>query len=103
MVLDGEEDETLRVLLENGLVGLVWSNARGDGLGLLLLNLLGLDDLGVLHLGLGSVDLVGQTGEGSLVHGVVLLVGGIEVELLNGRLHLEGVDGGSSLLRRDKS
>jgi len=81
VVLDGEKNEALRVLLEEGLVGLFWLDGCSSGL---LLDLLDLGDnrLGVLD------------GDGV---GVVFLVGGIEVELLNGRLYLESLNGSGSL------
>lgn len=81
MVLDGEKDESLRVLLEEGLVGLLGPEARGGS---------GLLDL--LDLGDDGLDLL----DGSDV-GVVLLISDVEVELLDGGLHLEGLDSSGSL------
>ena len=83
VVLDREEDEPVGVLLKQGLVGLLGLDAGGDG-GLGLLDLLRLGDRRDVLRDSGAV-------------GVVLLVGRAEVELLHGRLHLERVDGGSSL------
>lgn len=95
MILDGEEDEALRVLLEEGLVGLLRLDGRGHaGLGLLLLREARLLLLSGIHLGLER----GEVG----IEGGVLLVGAGEVKLLDGRLHLEVLDGGSSL-RKDAS
>lgn len=81
MVLDGEQDEAVGVLLEEGLVGLLGLDAGGHG-ALRLLNLLSLDEGGV-------------QGDGGV--GVVLLVGDAEVKLLDGGLHLERVNGSGSL------
>lgn len=85
MVLDGEQDEALRVLGEERLIEelLLWFWGS-DCLDLLLLVL----KLGI-HLGLEG----GEVG----IEGLVFLVGWGKVELLDGRLHLEGVNGGSSL------
>jgi len=81
VVLDGEKDESLRVLLEEGLVGLLGPEARsGSGL------------LDLLDLGDDGLDLL----DGSDV-GVVLLISDVEVELLDGGLHLEGLDSSGSL------
>jgi len=85
MVLDGKENETLGVLLKERLIGLLRLDARGNsGLGLLLLGLF--DNL---CLEVGGIE--------GLVQRLVLLVGGAEVELLDGRLHFEVLNGGSSL------
>jgi hypothetical protein len=87
MVLDGEEDESLRILLEEGLIGLLGLNGVGNSrLGGLFCSLhLGDDGLG--H-GLGG-DFFGWR--------VVLLVGDAEVKLLDRRLHLQVANGRSSL------
>lgn len=90
MVLDGEEDEATRVLLEERLVGVVVLD--NSGLSLLLLDLLDLlDDWLVV-----GIDLLSKSGDSRVR--VVLLVRDAEIELLNGRLHLEGVNGSSGLL-----
>ena len=83
VVLDGEQDESVGVLLEKRLVGLLGLDAGGH-VGLGLLSLLRLDD---------GCDVLRDDG----AVGVVLLVGSVEVELLHRRLHLEGVDGSRSL------
>lgn len=93
MVLDGEQDEALRVLLQDGLVNLIWLNCRSHGgLGLLLLE--GLGGLVVV------VHLLGEALESGLVERLVFLVGSVEVDLLDGRLNLERVNGRGSLLKK---
>lgn len=67
VVLDGEQDETVGVLLEEGLVGLGLLDTRSD--------LGGLNDL-VAHLVDSRV--------GGLERRDVFLASGLEVELLNG-------------------
>lgn len=86
MVLDGEENEALRVLGEERLIGLLRLEGRGDllGLGGLLVRVVFGIDLG---LELSKV----------LVEGLVLLVGGTELELLGGRVHVEVLDTGGNL------
>lgn len=78
MVLDGEENETMRVLLQQRLVCLALLDG-GSHLGKLRLGwLLGHG----LSLDVGRVD--------RTRHGNVLLVRGLEAELLDGRIaHLE--------------
>lgn len=84
VVLDGEENETLSVLPEEGLIVQV---LLANGL-LVILGLLddGLD-IGVVSHGCG----------GCPVDGLVLFVGGVKVELLHGGLDVEVLDRGSSL------
>ena len=87
MVLDGEENEALGVLGKEGLVGLLRLDSRGDllGLGSLLVRVVFGIDLGL------ELSKVG-------VEGLVLLVGGTEVELLGGRVvHVEVLDTGGDL------
>lgn len=67
MVLDGEEDETVGVLLEERLVGLSLLDTKG--------NLGGLD---------GLLDGLGGRVDGLERRGRVLLADGLEVELLDG-------------------
>ena len=87
MVLDGEEDEALGVLLQKGLVGLLWSDGRcNSSLGLLL---------GLLYNRLLRVDLVGKSVDIGVKRRVLLA--GVKVQLLHGRLHLEGLHVGSDL------
>jgi hypothetical protein len=91
VVLDGEKDEAVGVLLEKRLIGFEalggrCGNWRRD------LCLLFLDRRLVL-----SVHAVGE-GSDTVIDGMVLLVYGIEVELLDGRLHFEGLNGSGSLL-----
>lgn len=86
MVLDGEENEALRVLGEERLIGLLRLEGRG--------HLLGLGGLSVrvvfsIYLGFELSKV--------LVEGLVLLVGGTEVELLRGRVHVEILDTGGNL------
>lgn len=81
MVLDGEENETLRVLLEEGLVELLSLGSDNN-----LCLLLGLLDN--LRLELCSID---------VLVGLVLLVGDSKVKLLDGRFHVEVLNTGSSL------
>jgi hypothetical protein len=82
VVLDGEENETVGVLLKEGLVGLSLLDRSSN-----LRNLKGLLD----GLGVGRVDGLERRGR-------VLLADGLEVELLNGGVaHLEVLEGGSSL------
>lgn len=94
MVLDGEQHETLGILLQEGLVGLLGLDGGSHG-GLRLLL------LGRLHGRLVDVLGVNLCLEGGEVgvEGRVLLVGSRKIELLDGRLHLEGLDGGRSLQR----
>jgi len=86
MILDGEENESLGVLLEQRLVHL--PGLGGSGHSLLC-----------LHLGLVvlRVDL-GLEGSEVGVKSLVLFVGGGEVQLLYGRLHREVLNCSSSLL-----
>lgn len=92
MVLDGKQDEALRVLLQDGLVNLIGLNCRSHGgLGLLLLE--GLGGLVVV------VHLLGKGLESGLVKRLVLLVGSVEVDLLDRGLNLKRVNGRGSLLR----
>lgn len=86
MVLDGEENEALTVLLEKRLVHLLLLDARGDHRRFLLLRGL-LSGLG-LNVGCGG---------NVRADGLVLLVGVVEVELLDGGLHLERIESGGSL------
>ena len=87
MVLDGKEDEALRVLLQKGLVGFLWPNSRrNSSLGLLL---------SLLRNGLLRVDLGGESVDISVNRRVLLA--GVEVQLLHGRLHLERLHIGSNL------
>lgn len=83
MVLDGEENETAGVLLQEGLLSLKLLDGKSlGGLGGLLSHLLGRR--------VGRLDGRGR----------VLLAGSLEVELLNGGVaHLEVLERGSSLLR----
>lgn len=81
MVLNGEENETLRVLLEEGLVELL--SLGSDNRLCLLLGLL--DNL---RLELCSIDVLVR---------LVLLVGDSKVELLDGRFHVKVLNTGSSL------
>ena len=86
VVLDREQNETVGVLLQEGLVGLKLLSSRSS-----LGNLDGL---------LG--DLVGG-GINGVERPGVLLANGLEVKLLDGRVaHLEILEGGSSL-RKDAS
>jgi hypothetical protein len=87
VILDGEEDEALRVLLEQRLIGLLRVDRHSLGLRLLV--------HGCLLLVLG-VNLCLERGEVG-VERCVLLVGRGEVELLDWRFHLKGVNCGSSL------
>lgn len=86
VILDGEENETVGVFLENRLIDL-WG--LGGDYGLLVL----LDVLG--HVGL-EFCCIGA----SLVHDLVLFVGGTEVKLLDRRLHVQVSNSRSSLLRQ---
>lgn len=86
MVLNGEQNEAVGVLLQERLVGLklLSSGSSLGNLNGLLGNLVG-----------GGVDGVERRG--------VLLANGLEVKLLDGRVaHLEILEGGSSL-RKDAS
>lgn len=85
MVLDGKENKTLGVLLKQRLVGFLRLDARGNS------------DLGLLLLGLFDNLCLEVGGIEGLVQRLVLLIGGAEVELLDGRLHVEVLNGGSSL------
>lgn len=79
VVLDGEKNETVGVLLQEGLVGLSGLDTSSS--------------LGGLNNGLlgGRVDRLGGGGD-------ILLADGGEVELLNrGIAHLKVLEGGSSL------
>lgn len=81
VVLDGEEDETVRVLLQERLIGLGLLDARS--------NLGGLDGL-LAQLVDRRVDGLGRRD--------ILLASGLEVELLDRRVtHLEVLERGSSL------
>jgi hypothetical protein len=88
VILDGEQHEALRVLLQEGLVGLLGLDGRGHG-GLWPLLVRGSLLVVGVHLGLEGGEV--------RVKRRVLLVGGGEVELLDGGLHLKGLDRGSSL------
>lgn len=81
MVLDGEENETLRVLLKEGLIELLSLGSHNSFCLFLCL----LDNLGPELCGI------------DVVVGLVLLVGDTEVELLDGRFHVKVLDTGSSL------
>jgi hypothetical protein len=81
MVLNGEENETLRVFLKEGLIKLL--SLCSDNSLCLLLGLL--DNLGLELCGI------------DVLVGLVLLVGYTEVELLDGRFHVKVLDTGSSL------
>lgn len=82
MILDGEEDESVGVLLEKRLINLLW----------LVCNLLlGFDNVML------DIDLLGESGERCLVDGVVFFVFGVEVDLLDGGFNLERVNGSSGL------
>lgn len=83
MVLDGEQHETLGVLLQEGLIGLKWLDGSSDGS-------LGLLDGALLDLLLLQLDGL------DILDGDVLLVG-TEVELLDGGIDSECLDGRSSL------
>lgn len=86
VVFDGEENETLSVLPEEGLIVQVLL-ARSNG----LLVILGLLDEGL------DIGVVSHGGGGCPVDGVVLFIGGVKVELLDGGLDVEVLDRGSSL------
>lgn len=90
MILDGEQDEALRVLLEKRLLSL-----QRDIVLLLLLSLGRLWLLG--GLGVVGIDLGLKGGEVG-VEGLVLLIRRVEVELLDGGLHLEGLNCSCSLV-----
>lgn len=81
MVLDGKQNKSLRVLLEEGLVDLV---GLGN-LGFLRLFCLRLLNLGFLL----SIHLLGEIDKRRLVDRLVLLIGWAEVDLLYGRVDLE--------------
>lgn len=89
MVLDGEQHKALRVVLQEGLVGLGGLDGRGHGC------LDFLDD-GLLDLFLLLHRLCGL----GILDKDVLLVGVAEVELLDGRLDLEGLDGSGRLQQK---
>lgn len=77
MVLNGEEDKALRVLLEEGLIGFcLLDGGSNDGLWCILGLLDFLDDSRLVV----GVDLLGEAGDRV---GVVLLVSDAKVELLN--------------------
>lgn len=89
VVLDGEQHKALGVLLQEGLIGLLGLDGGCHGrLG---------DFLRLLHDGLLGLDVLGQGGDLG-VHGQVLLAGS-QVQLLDGRLHAEGLHGRGSLGR----
>ena len=81
----------MRVLLENGLLEFLSRETRGLGGLLLLSDLEGNGLVGLL--GIHALSEVSDTG----VNRLVLLVGGTEVELLDGRLDLEVLNGRGSL------
>ncbi len=70
MVLDGEEDEALRVLLEKRLINLLGPDARGDSGSVIFGVLLGRNSNGLLGDDVGAGGLQGGIGR------EVLLVGG---------------------------
>lgn len=81
VVLDGEEDETVRVLLQKGLIGLGLLDTRS--------HFGGFNDL-LAELVNGRVDRLGRRD--------ILFASRLEVELLDWRVaHLEVFKGGSSL------
>lgn len=94
MILDGEEDEALWVILEKRFVCLLWPKTGCHGrLGRLL------NGLHFFHGRLGLLLLVGILGGNSYVVlcGLVFFIGGVEVKLLDRRLHFERLDGRGSL------
>lgn len=91
MVLDWEQDETVRVLLEDGLLKLL-----GTEFGGLCGRLLCFDD--ILGSDVVRVDVLDQSGDRRILE-IVLLVRDSEVKLLDRGLHLEGLNGRGSLLK----
>lgn len=87
MVFDGEHDKPLRVLLQQRLIGLLRLECGGDGLGNILINLLGLCRLSLLDLPspLQLVDLGHVVGGG--IDGLILLVLDAEIGILDGMIH----------------
>jgi hypothetical protein len=86
VILDGKENESVGVLLEKRLINLLWLVCN-----LLFGLLLGFDNVML------DIDLLRESGERCLVDGVVFFVFGVEVDLLNGGLHLERVNGSGGL------
>lgn len=99
MVLNREEDKSLGILLQQRLVTLLcfdsWSNG-GRGLLICLVRLINLLD--ICNLGLVVVDLLSKVGDRGLVGGLVLFVSRVKINFLDWRLHLERVNGRSSLM-----
>jgi len=89
MVLDREQDETVRVFLENWLLELFRAEIRNGGWFLWCLG-----DL--LCGGVLGIEVLGQGGDSRVLE-VIFLVGDAEVKLLYWRLHLEGFNARSSL------
>ena len=88
MVLDGEENKTLGVLLKQGFIGFLSLNTGGNS------------DLGAVLLGLLDsfrLELVGFCG---VAQRLVFLVGGTKVKFLNWGFHVEVLDRGGSLLKK---
>lgn len=97
VVLDGEEDETVRVLLQHRLVRLLRLDCgRNFRLFLRLL----LEQRDALD---GDGDLVGIVAGVGGVIGVLLVSLSVELRLLDGGLHLEVFDGGRGLHGKDVS
>lgn len=90
MILDGEQDKALRVLLQERLVEF---NRLDDLFVLLSLGRLQLGGLGVV-----GINLRLEGGEARIIEGLVLLVRRVEVELLDRRFHLEGLNCRCSLV-----
>lgn len=92
VVLNGKQDEALRVLAENGLIKLL-----GAECGSLDRRVLHLDD--ILCGGMLCIDILGEGGNIRILE-VILLVGETKIKLLDWGVHLQGVNARSSLLGR---